>query len=393
MRRWYGWVVLLLVGCQGTPPEAQTPPQSAPVNVEVAQAERGSLRQPLELVGRTQATQPVSIRSRSEGQLLALTVAVGDPVVAGQVLGRLDDTLLRQALVAAEADLAVAQAEVSRVQALLTSAISQVATAQGERDQAQRDLERLEALFAEGAISRQQLEQAQTRLQAAQGSLVAAEAQVQTQRLLETAALSRVQAQQALVNQARERLDLTILRSPISGIVLSRASDVGNVLQNNQEILQVGQLDPLTVRLEVSETAWSQLQPGRPVQVNLETGTFTGQIARISPAADPVSRLFPVEITLPNPQNQLGVGQLARITLPSNDPPQVIIPQTAIRDPQRPHVFVLEADTVRVRPVALGESRDGRQAILEGLEAGETVVIRSSRPLQDGQTVQVPRRS
>jgi len=394
-QQWYALVPLLLtLGCQSPPPEpSSSRPQSLPPTVEVVEAVRGSLAQPLELVGRTEAEQQVTIRSRSEGQLLGLRVNIGDAVTAGQVLGRLDDTLLRQALAVAEADLAAAQAEVARVDALLSSAESQVLTAKAELSQAQSDAQRLQALAAEGAVSRQQSEQAQTRLQAAQGSLTAAEAQVQTQRLLRRAAENRVVAQQALVNQARERLDLTILRAPINGIVLSRSGDVGNVFQNNQEVLQIGRLDPLKVRLEVSEQVWGQLRQGQTVQVTLAGDPRSGRISRVSPAMDPVTRLFPVEITLVNPGSSVGVGQLARITLPSQAPEQVIVPQAAIRDPQNPQVFVVEEGIVRAQAVQVGESRDGQQAIVQGLQGGEAVVVRSSRPLQPGQTVQVSTRS
>ncbi|GAB4214324.1 MAG: efflux RND transporter periplasmic adaptor subunit [Synechococcales cyanobacterium] len=410
--------VMFLVACSSPPPDSaqssnpgqnpggnprenpgqsanpSRPGEEAPITVEVGTAQQGSLNLPTELVGRTQPQQEVAVRSRSEGLLQSLTVNVGDPVQAGQVLGQVDETLLRQALAAAQADLAAAQAEVLRIDAQAASAKTQVLTAQVELDQAQADATRLQNLANEGAVSQQQAEQAQTRLRAAQGSLQVAQSQIQTQAQLKAAALSRVQAQAALVAQAQERLDLTVLRAPLTGFILSRPSEVGNLLQNNQEVVTIGRLDPLLVTVEVSERIWSELRVGQSLAVRipaLDTAPITGTLTRRAPAANPTTRLWPVEVTIPNPSGQLGSGLLAELTIPSRDPEYLIVPQTAIqqRPDQAPQVFVFDPDrqTVQAQTVQLGDSRDGRQVILSGLKASDVIVLRSGRPLRPGQAV------
>jgi len=369
-----------------------------PVSVDVAIAQVGSLGADLRYTGTTQPLRQATLRTRTEGLLLQLAVDVGDPVQAGQLLGQLDPTLLQAALLQAQSQLAAQESQVAQAQAQLSNARTQVEQARLNLLQLEADAERLGQLAQEGAVSAQQAEQARTAARTAAQALRSAEEQVRVQEQAVVAAQRQVEAQGSLVAQARERLSYTQLRSPLTGVVLSRQADPGTFLNAGADVLTVADFSQVRVEFPLSELELARVQVGQAVQVELDAfpgQRFAGQIARISPAADPQARLIPVEVVIPNPGGRIGSGLLARVELTRPQAQRVIVPATAIQqnEPGAALVFVVErqGETARVlaRPVQLGAQRDGQVEIVSGLEAGEPFVVRSAAPLQDGQEVQL----
>ncbi len=378
------------VGGQGGPPRS--------VSVDVATAQLGSLGADLRYTGTTQPLRQATLRTRTEGLLLELSVDAGDPVQEGQVLGQLDPILLQSALLQAQSQMAAQESQVAQAQAQLSNARAQVEQARVNLLQQEADAERLGQLAQEGAVSAQQAEQARTAARTAAQALRSAEEQVRVQEQAVIAAQRQVEAQGSQVAQAQERLSYTQLRSPLSGVVLSRQADPGSFLNSGADVLTVADFSQVRVEFPLSELELSQVQVGQAIQVQLDAfpgQSFPGQITRISPAADPQARLIPIEVVIPNPNGQIGSGLLARVQLAPPEDQRVIVPQTAIQQngPGSATVFVVErqgeATRVIARPVQLGGQRDGQVEILSGLEAGEPFVVRSSTPLQDGQEVQL----
>ncbi len=368
------------------------------VSVDVARAQTGSLGADLRYTGTTQPLRQATLRTRTEGVLLELSVDVGDPVTQGQVVGQLDPTLLQSALIQAQAQLASQESQVAQARAQLSSARTQVEQARVSLIQQQADAERLGQLAIEGAVSAQQAEQARTAANTAAQALRSAEEQVRVQEQAVIAAQRQVEAQGSLVVQAQERLSYTQLLAPLSGVVLSRQADPGSFLNSGADVLTVADFSQVRVEFPLSELELSRVQVGQAIQVQLDAfpgQSFPGQITRISPAADPQARLIPIEVVIPNPNGRIGSGLLARVQLALPEDQQVIVPQTAIQQngPGSATVFVVErqgeATRVSARPVQLGGQRDGQVEIVSGLEAGEPFVVRSSTPLQDGQEVQL----
>jgi len=369
-----------------------------PVSVDVTRAQVGSLGADLRYTGTTQPLRQATLRTRTEGLLLELSVEVGDPVQEGQLLGQLDPTLLQAALLQAQAQLAAQESQVAQAQAQLSNARTQVEQARLNLLQQEADAERLGRLAQEGAVSAQQAEQARTAARTAAQALRSAEDQVRVQEQAVIAAQRQVEAQRSLVAQAQERLSYTQLRAPLSGVVLSRQADPGSFLNSGADVLTVADFSQVRVEFPLSELELSRVQVGQAVRVELDAfpgQSFAGQIVRISPAADPQARLIPVEVVIANPNGRIGSGLLARVALTGPAAQRVIVPATAIQQngPGSATVFVVErqGEVTRVlaRPVQLGEQRDGRVEIVSGLEAGEPFVVRSSAPLQDGQEVQL----
>lgn len=401
---------LNLSGCQVFPSQntaqAQAPTQDGvdtPAAVETAIAQPGSLEEPLEYTGTTQPIQQVSLRSQAEGRLLNLSVNVGDTVRQGEVLGQLDDRLIMTLMSQAQAELAALQSEVAQAEAEVSDAQAQVEQARVEWQQAETDAERLQSLAQEGVITAQQAEQAVTAALAAEQIFRSAQEQVRTREQAVTAARGRVRAQQAVLAEIQARRAYSLLTAPITGTVLERVTEPGNLVQPGNEVLKLGDFSAIKVVVQVSELELGSLRPGQAVSIRLDAfpdQSFQGQISRISPAADPTARLIPIEITMPNgvgtSGRDIGSGLLARVQFQTNAAKPIVLPESALSlagEETESTVFVLEGDgeaaRVVARSVEVGDRANGQVVIRSGLQSGEPVVIRSSDPLTDGQLVRL----
>ncbi|WAL58441.1 efflux RND transporter periplasmic adaptor subunit [Thermocoleostomius sinensis] len=367
--------------------------------VETAIAETGTLSDPIEYTGTTGPVRRVSLRSQVEGRLLNLNADVGDPVSQGQPLAQLDNRLLTAALNQSEAELAALRSEVVQAEAEVSDAESRVAQAQAELQQAQIEADRLQGLAAEGVISQQEAERGRTVAITAEQAVRSAQEQVRTRQQAVVAARGRVEAQRAVVAEELERRQFSSLTAPIDGVVLERVTEPGNLVQPGDEVLSLGDFSAIKVIVQVSELELATIQTGQAVQVRLDAfpnQTFEGRVSRISPAADPTARLVPVEITMPNPTGQVGSGLLARVTFQSMQAQPIIVPESALttaEEEKASTLFVVEtqdgAATVLARSVQIGDRANGQVEVRAGLQPGETYVVRSSAPLEDGQSVRL----
>ncbi|MEH2203934.1 MAG: efflux RND transporter periplasmic adaptor subunit [Nostoc sp.] len=375
--------------------------------VDAAIARTDTLQIQPEYTGNTTPFRIVSLRSQVEARLLALNLDVGDTVKQGQNVGRLDDAILSTELKQAEAELAALKSEVARATNQVSNARADVERARLEVVQAQADSERQQRLFKAGAIAEQTAQQARTQAKTAAQALRAAQEQVRTEQQAVAAAQGRVLAQQALVAQTKERSSYARLVSPIAGIVTEKVTEPGNLLQAGSEVLKIGDFNRVKVVVQVSELELAQIQVGQSVQVRLDAfpkEALIGRVTRISPAADATARLIPVEVVIPNTQGKIGSGLLARVNFQNQTQQRVVVPQTAIQkqagaakaaekeqENSSGTLFVVK-DTdgktkVAMRAVTLGQKADGKVEILSGLQAGERYVVRSGKPLKEGDTV------
>ncbi|NJO94772.1 MAG: efflux RND transporter periplasmic adaptor subunit [Hyellaceae cyanobacterium CSU_1_1] len=402
---------LLSSGCSLLPPgDAQSEssrPQEKSLSVDIAVASLGSLEKDTEYVGTTFPVREVSLRSRIEGQLLDVAVDVGDRVEQGQVLARIDDSISVSTVAEAEAEVAALQSEVASLEADVNDARAQVEQAQLELRQAQSDAARTNQLFGQGAISEQEAELDRTAVGTAEQALRSAQQQVANRSSAVVAAQKRVAAQKALVAQEQQRQSFTVLNSPVTGSVLERVLEPGDLAQPGDEVLRLGDFSQIQVRVQISELELAGIRVGQMAQVQLDAlpeKTFTGEVTQISLAADATARLIPVEVTIPNSDRRIGRGLLARVNFGQQSDRNIVVPETAVQvasegakqnnsQSDTATIFILKREgkqaTVTARKVKLGDRANSQVEILSGLEPGEKFVVRSSDNLQDGDRVRL----
>ncbi len=164
----------------------------------------------------------------------------------------------------------------------------------------------------------------------------------------------------------------------------------------------VGDLTAVKAVFGVADLAVGKLKLGDSLAVVTEAfpgEEFRGHITAISPSADPSSRVFAVEVTIPNPQNRLKSGMIASLQVGDTGPTTQVaaVPLTAIvraKDPANSYaVFVVEEQggkqVARQRNVALGETIGNSVAITSGVKVGERVITTGAPLVADGEAVQV----
>lgn len=332
---------LLMLGCDRE--KTVSPVTIKPHLVEVVVAEVKEISVTRERSGSLRALQEIQIFNQEEGQIAELPLFEGDLVEKGQVIARLDDRLLRSQLV--------------RAQALTRKSAT--------------DLAQIEDLVARKLTTRNELTRIETELAVAQAD------------------------EQAL----QTRLSYFVIRSPISGVVTQRNSEPGNIADRYSHLMTIADQQTLITEVRLSELLLNDLQVGDSVDIHIDalrTGTahpqnLTGKITRIFPDIDPMTRTGMLEIAInPVPQGARA-GQFVRVVLTTQQAERLLIPFIALRrSVEAEYVFTVNAEKkVQVTPVRTGLEIGDQIEILEGLDGGETVVVRGFTNLRDNKEVKI----
>ncbi|MEM1255386.1 MAG: efflux RND transporter periplasmic adaptor subunit [Cyanobacteria bacterium P01_H01_bin.21] len=380
------------------PESGQRSQSDGPIAVQTATAETGSVGGLLTYTGTTRPNQQVTLRSQADGTVINLSVDVGDAIAQEDLLAQLDGNLQTANLNEARAELSARRAETAQAQVSISDARSAVVQAQATLAQAQVDAARLRNLANQGAISQQEAEAAELAVTNAQQAVLSAQAQVDAQQQAAAAAANQVDAQQAVLAQTQQQLSYAELRSPLTGVVLSRQVDIGDFVESGDTVLELGDLSRVEVTVEVSELDIGRLSVGQSTQVMLDAfpdrGAIAGQIERIAPVADATSRLVPVQVSIPNPDGQIGSGLLARVQFSPGAQTRVVVPTSALTIGENSDtVFVVEGKGEQAkavaRPVKTGVQDQDQVEILSGLTPGESFVAYSDQPLTPGQAIRL----
>lgn len=320
-----------------------------------------------EHVGQTAGAQEVEVRSRVSGILLSWNYEEGKVVRKGQSLFTIDPAPFQAALARAEANLAAAHAR---------------------RNQARREIERIEPLLEKGMVTRKAYDDALA---------------------TEEVAAAEVQAVQAALQQARLDLDYTRVAAPLSGVTSRALKSIGSLVEAQQTLLTtISQVDPIHVVFSVSESDHlrlaSQSSEGRlqlpkdgrfTVSVRTADGRTYARAGRVDFAdvrINPSTGAGEMRAVLPNPDQSLRPGQFVRVRLEGGAFPDALaVPQRAVLEgPQGKLVLVVNAsNVVEPRPVQVGQWSGDDWIITQGLQAGERVMVDGMAKAPPGATVRV----
>jgi len=311
-----------------------------PVAVEVAPVESGRIARAVTVSGNIEPLRVVGVNSQLAGALRTVTVEEGTVIREGAVLATLDDRELAAQLASAEAAYQVAESAWQRAERLRERQV--ITAAEYERDR---------AAHAAAAAQREQL---------------------------------------------RTRLGYATVRAPISGVITIKNVEAGDIVGVQNELFQIADVTTMVVRVRVSELDVVQVRAGDTAIVMLDAfpgQVLRGRIRRVFPAADPTSRLVPVEVALTGPDADVArPGFLARVTFALGAKENVLlVPASAlVTDATGSQaLFVIEDSQAHRRAVKTGLTSEGRVEVVDGVQAGEVVVIRGTNNLRDGATVRV----
>lgn len=310
-----------------------------PPAVETAAVETGSIAREIEVSGTVEPLRSVGVNAQSAGALVSVNAEEGDYVQRGAVMARLDARELEAQVASARANWEVARDAFARAQ---------------------------------------QLRERQVITQAEFDAARAAEA-----------------AARASLDQLRTRIGYTVVRAPAGGVVTEKLVETGAVVGAQTKLFTVAEVSTLVTRVGVSELDVGSLRVGQGARVMLDAypgQRFEGRIRRIFPAADPATRLVPVEVALTGEAARAArPGFLARVAfaLGARDGVLLVPASAVVGQAGAQQVFVVVDGKAERRTVETGLSSEGRVEVVSGLREGEAVVVTGSNNVRNNADVRV----
>jgi RND family efflux transporter MFP subunit len=291
----------------------------------------------------------------------------GDKVTKGMTLAHVRDADYRERLVQGKAKLAEAEAASTK---------------------ARLDLERAKTLFAAESLTKPDLDAAQANFDSAQ---------------------ARVEAARADIELASIALRDTSLVSPASGVLLERKIEIGSLVSAGSVGFLLGDVSAVKARFGIPDVMIQAIKLGDPISVTIDAiagAPFAGRVTALAPAADPQSRVFDVEVTIPNKAGTLRPGMIGAVTIdgPQVGPdanakaaPALTVPLNAVvRSPGDAPGYALlvvesrgDTEIARLRRIELGDVMGNGVAVKNGIAAGDRVIVTGATLLSDGDPVRI----
>lgn len=394
-------ITMVVAGCSPNEEPVTPTDQSESVTpVQVETVRSGVVSSEAGLTARLAPSEEVQVIPKISGKITSLPVKLGDYVKKGQVLFTIDDQDLRNNVKQAEASYALAQANLKQAGSSSDQGLVQAQNGLKQAEQALADArinqQRMQQLFSQGAISAQQLEQANTQLTNAQTAYDNAKQNLQTAQQKTGLQVSEASVNQALVNlqTLREQLANATVTAPIDGYISSVNGAVGQ-MAGQQPVVVIVQTNPLVVKANLSEADVNKVQAGTAVKVHVQaTGQdLDAKVTAVSPVMDAQLKAYPVEITIPNPSNELKSDMVVTVTFPSaqaDGGSSLIVSRQAVFERNgKKYVFKLEGDIAKQVEITTGTGTSDEIEVTSGLSEGDTVVVKGQTLLHDGAKVSI----
>ena len=310
----------------------------APVHlVEVVTAENKPIGFETVRTGSLKARRTVAIFNQEEGRIDTITVREGDRVKKGQIIVTLDHKLRS----------------------------AELAKAVAVRHQADGDLKRTRELIKRKVATQERLDKAET-------------------------ALAIAKAEESLI---RTRLAYAEIAAPFDGVVTERKTEPGDIAPRNSHLLTIIDPDSLMTVVSISELVIPRLRVGDSADVKIDAlggNNWAARIGRIHPTIDPRTRQGTVEVELaPVPEGAVA-GQLCRVMLRAPKIRKLVVPFASLRrDREGEYTFVVVEGIAILKRVRSGLRLGNQVEILEGLSAGDAIVVRGFLDLREGKKVKI----
>ena len=338
---WYGTKSVAPAGqaaSAGAAAKAGSAPAAGSVTVEAVKVATLSLPQTITAVGSLRSDESVTLRPEVAGRINTIAFQEGQPVAKGAMLVRLDPAV------------PLAEAQQARANLVL----------------AKTKWDRAIDLAKSNFISGQAKDEAENNYKVAEASAQLAEAKL-------------------------AKMDL---RAPFSGIIGLRSVSMGDYVKEGADLVNLESIDPLKVDFRVPEIYMRQVKVGQPLQVQLDAlpgRTFEGKVFAVNPLIDAAGRSVVIRAMVRNPDTSLRPGMFARVRLITRDSQDaLVLPEQALV-PQGDQQFVYkiqDGKAVRTK-VDVGQRRDAKVEILNGVDKDDMVVTAGQLKLRDGAPVSI----
>jgi RND family efflux transporter MFP subunit len=411
----------LLLACQSK--QVQRPPVPVKVaKVELHAADSGA-RYSATIIPRTQ----VELAFKVDGYVESLQkvrgvdtqmrdLQEGDPIVVGAVLARVRQGEYQAKFKEAESKASEERSAIDAGKAQYQEAISaiesskaQLADAEAAYEKSKLDFDRAQNLFASQSLTKANYDAAKAQLEQETAKVAAARSQVGMVQARADSTKSQIEVikarstgAQAVVREKSIPLQDTALKAPLNGFVLQKSVERGTLVAPGKIGFVVADTSSVKAAFGVADIAVPEMKMGSKLSVETETmpGTeFDGQITSVFPAADPKSRVFNVEVTIPNPKALLRPGMIVSLRVGRSEAVQAqpVVPLNAIvkstTDPNGYALFLLleqgGRQVAKVRDVKLGETYGNTIAVTEGVKEGDRVITTGVTLVRDGDAVKV----
>ncbi len=353
----------LLAACSGEPVAPQAAPADSAVPVTIATVTQKTVPVEVRAIGNVEAYSTVSVKAQVAGEVEKAYFKQGQEVKEGDLLFTLDRRPFEATLQQLEANLARDEAQLKN------------ANAQAER---------MESLYLDGIVSKEQYD---------------------TFRTTADALAASVRANEAAVKRAKIDLDYCTIRAPISGRTGDLLVHPGNIVKANETVLVViNQVHPIYVTFSVPEQNLSKIkrfQARRSLEVEAlipddELPPSKGTLTFINNAVDSSTGTIELKASFRNPDNRLWPGQFVNVALKlTTQPDAVVVPSQAVQTGQSGfYAYVVKPDlTAELRTITPGSVVGGVTVIENGLKPGEKVVTDGQLRLYPGAKMEVKQAS
>lgn len=311
---------------------------TAAIPVKAEAVQRGDVALYVQTHARLEAERWVSVVARVQGMVTELAVEEGDQVAEGDVLARLNKE---------ELALRVEQAEVALEQAAST-------------------YDRTKALYDRQLVSEEEHD----------------------------AAWHQMRNIEVNLEEARINLDHADVIAPISGTVMQRLVEVGDVVRANDQVFAVADLDPLLARIHVPEKRMREISKGQDARIAVDSvpdRTFVGRIRMISPGVDPQSGTVKVTLEIPDATGLLKPGMFATVRIVTDRRQgTLVVPKKAlVLETDEDDVFVFSEGTARRVRIQPGFVDGDMVEVVSGLAEGDLVITLGQEGLKEGTRIRL----
>jgi len=402
-------ITFFLAGCGGEP-EAPAERSMEGKFVEVSPVMMGYLSFNRPVSGVLNAVRDSIVSAEASGDVAKIHIEEGEPVTMGEVVLSLDDSMLRRQMELARAG--YEQAKASYDIALdpfreedMIQARAALSAAQTAYEVAKSDYERNKQLFQDGVVSQQQLDYSKQAMEGARAQFVQAG---ETLKKMEdgpreeeieraNAALSSAEANYRLASENHAN---AFIKSPFDGIVAEIFIDPGELVGPGTPVFRVVDPSELIIEASLSDNELAGLAEGNDVEVTVDAlmgATFNGTLTYMAPAADAISHVFKIEITVLNEAGTLKPGMIAHAGLERDgkDLRPLVPVEALLTEDSRRFLYVVELENegidgvIHKRPVTVMNFSSKYAEVTSGIEEGELVVIRGLRGLTEGEEVTI----